>query len=121
MGPRLGRDGRLAHHRERRVRLGILRRREAFGSTTAGLVVALVVGAALRLGPLAGHQADAVLALTLELFALNVVAFLCSALMPLVIGNARAGAAFGRYAPLWSQLDLQISVAILGLIWLMLL
>ena len=102
-------------------RLGILRRREAFGSTTGGLVVALAVGAVLRLGPLAGHQPDAVLTLTLELFALNVIAFLCSALVPLAIGGARGEAAFARYAPLWAQLDLQVSVAILGLIWLMLL
>ena len=102
-------------------RLGILRRREAFGSAAAGLAVGLAAGAVLRVGPLAGHQADAVLALTLELFGLNVIAFLCSALVTLAIREPRGEAAFARYSPLWAQLDLQVSVLLLGLIWLMLL
>ena len=102
-------------------RIGILRRREAFGSAAAGLAVALGIGLALRLVALAGHQADAVLALTLELFGLNVIAFLCSALAPLAIADRRGAAAFERYSSLWAQLDLQVSVAVLALIWLMLL
>jgi hypothetical protein len=101
-------------------RMGVLRRREAFGAATAGLVVALVLGLVLRAGPLAGHEPDAVLALTLELFGLNVIAFLCSALVPILI-TARGGPlAFERYSPLWALLDLQASVVVLALIWLML-
>ena len=102
-------------------RLGILARREAFGVPAAGLAVALAAGVVLRLGPVVGHEADAVLALTLGLFGLNVVAFLCSALVPLALEGRAVPQSFGTAGRLWALLDLQASVVILALIWLMVL
>ena len=104
-------------------RSGVLHHLEAFIAPAVGAVVAIVAGFGLRQAGLIGHDgaAEAVLALTLGLFVLNVVAFTVNALGPIVAMDPRGTPWFARLAPAYALIDLQASVVILALIWTMLL